>query len=303
MAELDKILHRETTKLCVDLQDQFGYCISNHGKRLRPLLGFLSAGPFFAEENAERVTLGMAAVELIHLASLIHDDVLDKAEMRHTLMTVHRKFGSKTAVLIGDALFSLAFRLVTELEDIHIFSQLSVAVRRMCEGELRQDFYSSNQTVPKLEDYFDTIAMKTGELFSLACFMGSKLSQKDIRRDLSLTQFGLHLGIAYQILDDIIDYSSNEKMTGKSIGTDYLEGRWTLPLILFYERASSTQRKLVSKRTKKNFLSLRSEMDNLQIFAEASHILKKQLILAFEFLQPLEAPTASQLQEFAGVLF
>lgn len=296
--KFEEILTSQVKFFSPDLADFFKYCFQNKGKRLRPLLIFLCAN--HEHKDFHKVISVAVAIELIHLASLVHDDILDHANIRHAMLTVYRKFGSKTAVLLGDALFSQAFQLIADLEDSELSSQLAVAVHRTVEGELRQNFYSSNEKMPKLEDYFEILGMKTGALFSFSCYAGAKLSKQSIKEIQNIQLFGQHFGIAYQLMDDLVDYNGTEAEAQKTLGTDYFEGKWTLPLLLFYERCSDAQKKLVQKRTKKNFELLKSEMTNLNIFSESNFVLKHQIQITKEHLSCLNSDQSAQLNLFVS---
>ena len=199
------------------------------GKRLRPLLFFVCAR---ANKNfhLEKVLPLAAAIELIHTASLVHDDILDQSKIRRGVFTANEKYGPQVAVLIGDYLFAKAFQLVSENhygDDVSLV--LSKLVKDLCIGEITQD--RSLFKVPTLTEYYEKIRLKTAVFLASCCQLGgmiAKLESNDIE---SLANYGTNLGLAFQIIDDLLDFFGDVKVTGKALGGDLKSGVITLPVI------------------------------------------------------------------------
>ncbi len=209
--------------------------ISAGGKRLRPLLVFLAAGDVADPAAQERLVRAAVAVELIHSASLVHDDVLDAAALRRGMPTVVAAAGRTIATATGDLLFSRAFAEVAaggELEDVRA---LSAAASALARGELIQRADAWDPTIP-LERYLHRCELKTGSLFEAACRLGALAAGADVSIADALALFGRRIGLAFQLLDDVLDVSGPVSRTGKARGTDLLDGTVTLPLILARER-------------------------------------------------------------------
>lgn len=198
------------------------------GKRLRPALLLLS-GMAVGRVTPRHVKLAVV-VELIHTATLIHDDVLDEATMRRHLDTVNVRWNNETSVLLGDFLLAEAFCVAASVEDARAWLVLGEASRRTCEGELRQ-IASRGQYDLSEDDYLDIIASKTGELTAASCRLGAHLAGADAAGVELLGQYGRDLGIAFQIADDLLDLVGDESTVGKSLGTDLEKHKPTLPLL------------------------------------------------------------------------
>ena len=202
------------------------------GKQIRPALLLLVARHTARSVTDDHVKIA-GVIEIIHTATLVHDDILDDAALRHNVETLHRRWGERAGILLGDYLYSRAFALSTEVAGMA--QVLSVATNTICEGELLQ---IGSRFRPDLgeETYFEIIRKKTATLHAVACSLGGVLSglrKTDVDR---LHDFGMDLGVAFQIIDDCLDYSGQEAVVGKSLGTDLRQGKATLPLIYLLER-------------------------------------------------------------------
>ena len=214
------------------------------GKRIRPLLVFHFAGR--SEVLDDSTIKASVILEIVHLASLIHDDILDGAEIRRNLPSMHEKIGSHAAVLLGDALFGFALELASQFPTTRICSIVSEATRKTCSGEIRQTFARGRPDL-SLDEYLSFINDKTGELFRASCQIGAYLSgaEQDI---INLAgEFGLSLGINYQVFDDLIDSFEDPGNCDKSLGSDWETGKMTLPVILLREVASGDEVKLLDQ--------------------------------------------------------
>lgn len=219
----------------LQIVDQLGkYLVASGGKRVRPALLILSnyASGRNAANAANEGLIRMAAVmEMLHTATLVHDDIIDNADMRRGKESVNRKFGNQIAVLMGDWLYMSAFETSLEERSLEILDILTRLTRKMTEGELIQLTVIGDTDISE-EAYFDILRRKTAYLFSGCCEIGAILAGAPAAERAALRDYGMNLGIAFQLADDLLDFTSNEKSMGKAAGADLLEGKLTLPLIL-----------------------------------------------------------------------
>jgi len=201
------------------------------GKRLRPLLMLLCAGPPSSELQREALVRGGAAIELIHSATLVHDDVLDQADLRRGKPTVIAAAGREAAISTGDMLFARAFVTITQSGDSRAVEILSAACSALARGELMQRADGWDMSISR-ERYLERCELKTARLFEAACEIGATVAGEP---QLELASFGRKIGIAFQVLDDVLDVSGPAERTGKDRGTDLLDGTVTLPLIIARE--------------------------------------------------------------------
>lgn len=241
------------------IQEIGKYLILSGGKRLRPLLT-TSCFHILNNQSLKNVNhIGLAAaVEFIHAATLLHDDVVDLSKDRRGNLTANEVWGNKTSVLVGDFLFSRSFQLMTKygnMETLKILSDTSVVIS---EGEVLE--ISNDKNLEMNQDtYFQIINGKTASLFSAACQVGGISGGAKDNEHQALKSFGTNFGMAFQLIDDAIDYSSNSKTMGKNIGDDFKEGKITLPIILAYGRSKNEEKKFLQnvisnpKEDQKNF--------------------------------------------------
>ncbi|MCB1121549.1 MAG: polyprenyl synthetase family protein [Verrucomicrobiae bacterium] len=220
-----------------DFEEQIRFlvrtCLQNSGKRIRPSLVFLSGDTTHPETLTKLVRLS-AVVEMVHIATLVHDDILDGANKRRGQPTICAEYGEHTAVLLGDALFSHALHMASQFETVEVCRFVSRSTRRVCSGEILQTFRRGDWKIP-MQDYLEMLDMKTGELFSVSTFLGGKLSGYSHEVCNLLKNFGSQLGIAYQAYDDLTDFIGDESKIGKTLGTDLVTGKATLPLIQLFQ--------------------------------------------------------------------
>ncbi len=210
------------------------------GKRLRPALVLLS-GLATCETLCREQMLLAAAVEMIHTATLIHDDVLDEAVIRRHLDTVNARWNNETSVLLGDYLFTRALCISSSIDDPFACRELNNASRIMCEGELRQIENRGNYGLTE-ELYYDILRGKTAALTASCCRLGAHFGGGDSEAKEALAMYGLHLGVAFQITDDLLDVLGDEAKVGKSLGTDLMKQKSTLPVIRLLEQLPSRER-------------------------------------------------------------
>jgi len=216
-----------------------GHVVAAGGKRLRPMLTLAAARLC---GYAGKRHLGLAAcVEFIHTATLLHDDVVDDSALRRGLASANAVWGNKPSVLVGDFLFSRAFELMVEDGSLEVLAILSRASSVIAEGEVRQ-LLTSNDLATDEEAYLDVIRAKTAELFAAACRIGGVVADRPKAESDALERYGMNLGIAFQLVDDVLDYSARQATLGKTIGDDFREGKMTLPVVLAVSRGSEAER-------------------------------------------------------------
>lgn len=208
------------------------YALENQGKQLRPLLVGLSAQSTGGIKK-EHVKVAII-IEMIHLATLVHDDIMDHADIRRSRPTLANRWGNEIAVMLGDCLFAHALKLAAEFPTVDVCRLVSESTRTVCSGEIIQNFRKS-QIKGARERYFKVIEMKTAELFALACDQGAYHNQASLESREKLHEFGICFGTAYQIFDDLLDLFGSENSVGKSLGTDLITGKLTLPIIHILE--------------------------------------------------------------------
>src|SRR5216683_821416 len=223
-----------------------GHIIAAGGKRLRPMLTLASARlcGYRATDRraAERHVTLAAAVEFIHTATLLHDDVVDASDLRRGLATANAVWGNKPSVLVGDFLFSRAFQLMVEDGSLKVLGILSHASAVIAEGEVLQ-LVTSNDTATDEAAYLAVIRAKTAQLFAAASQIGAVIAGRPVEDETALTAFGLNLGIAFQLVDDMLDYSARQAELGKTVGDDFREGKITLPIVLAFKRGDEHERR------------------------------------------------------------
>ncbi len=226
------------------------------GKMLRPAFVLIGAGfggksgrgnsSSRPSREKDRIAHIAAAVELIHVASLIHDDIIDQADMRRGVASLHTRFGTTNAILAGDWLFSRSFRLTADFASIKSARVLARFVGSVCSAEIHQDLSKFSFSTSRRE-YLRTIAGKTAALFSLSLHVGASEARADLVVTQNLRRAGYDIGMAFQIIDDILDYESDDKTLRKPVGNDIKEGLCTLPLILAMRKNESSLRPLLDK--------------------------------------------------------
>ncbi len=216
------------------------YLIAAGGKRVRPLLT-LAATAIYNGDMSRAHALS-ACVEFIHTATLLHDDVVDESTQRRGQDAANLVFGNQASVLVGDFLFSRAFQLMTEDGNLDILRILSEASAVIAEGEVLQ-LTTANNLDTTMADYVQVITSKTAALFAAACEVGPVIASADSAQQKAMRDYGMNIGIAFQIADDILDYSASREALGKTIGDDFREGKMTAPLLFALEKADASEKK------------------------------------------------------------
>ncbi len=239
LEEVDRRITAQTTAFDPAIEGYVAYAIGGGGKRLRPLVALLSGGATGTIASGH-VDLAVI-VELIHLATLVHDDIMDDAERRRSQPTVNARWGNSLSVLLGDVLFSHALNLATDFEDTNISRKIARTATEVCSGEMIQTQRRFDLQLSR-EEYFRIIGMKTGSLFACAAELGATISGASDDVVARMQSFGAKIGTAYQIYDDCLDIAGTEAETGKTLGTDLRKGKLTLPVLTLLESASAFDR-------------------------------------------------------------
>jgi octaprenyl-diphosphate synthase len=228
----------------VDMVENVGqYIVDAGGKRLRPLLALLAAASL--GEVTEKHIKFAAVIEFIHTATLLHDDVVDISTLRRGRPTANSEFGNAPSVLVGDFLYTRAFQLMVQLDDMRVLKLMADVTNLIAEGEVMQLVRAGDPDTSR-EQYFDVITRKTAILFSAACEGAAMLSGERDDTLKTMHDIGLNLGIAFQLIDDVLDYEGDPETTGKNVGDDLNEGKPTLPLIHAMQQASPDDAALIA---------------------------------------------------------
>ncbi len=269
MTAVDQVI-RSRLHSEVALVSQVGeYIINSGGKRLRPALVILSAQAF-GYRGKRHYDLA-AVVEFIHTATLLHDDVVDESELRRGRETANAMFGNAASVLVGDFLYSRAFQMMVEADDMRVMKTLADATNVIAEGEVLQLLNCNNADVDA-DNYLGVIHRKTAKLFEAAMRLGAILGKQDAATEDAAARYGMHLGTAFQLVDDVLDYSGNAEEIGKNLGGDLAEGKPTLPLIYAMQHGTPEQAAVIRAAI---------EQGDINRFAEVLQIVQQTGALDF----------------------
>lgn len=258
LAEVEEAIREQAALFEPEVQGYINYICQTSGKRIRPALAILT-GEAMENASSGHVRLGVV-LELIHMATLVHDDVIDGADTRRAQPTSNSKWGNALSVLLGDALFAHAMTEATQFDDLHVCRRIGQAARAVCEGEVIQTQRRFDLGLSR-KDYFRIIEMKTGALFGAATELACHLSGASKADATTMGGFGLKLGSAYQIYDDCIDLVGQESTIGKTLGTDLKKGKLTLPILNLLDSATDFQ------RTRLNRMLVQQEPIDLNVLA------------------------------------
>lgn len=263
MVKVNETIHAQLNSE-VSLINQLGfYIVSGGGKRLRPLLALLSA-KVLGYQGKDHITAA-AFVEFIHTATLLHDDVVDESDMRRGKETANAAFGNAASVLVGDYIYTRSFQMMTSLGSLKILKLMSDAVNVIAEGEVQQ-LMNCNDPNTTEENYMQVIYSKTARLFEAATQIGALLVDAPKETEKALQNYGKYLGTAFQLIDDVMDYTSDGKEMGKNVGDDLAEGKPTLPLL--YAMRNGTPEQAIMIR---NAIEHSNGMDKLDAIMDAMH--------------------------------
>lgn len=251
MQRVDSLIRRRLTSDVVLINQLSVYIIGNGGKRLRPQLALLSAAACgrnceVSDADAEHPVTVAAIIEFIHTATLLHDDVVDASELRRGQNTANSVWGNEAAVLVGDFLYSRAFEMMVDVQSLEVMSILASTTNRIAEGEVMQLLNVHEPDITEAQ-YIDVIEAKTARLFQAATELGAVLAGQAVEVRQALASYGMHLGTAFQIADDVLDYQSDTETMGKNTGDDLGEGKTTLPLIYAMRDGTIEQAELIAK--------------------------------------------------------
>lgn len=242
MQTVDQLIRRKLSS-DVALINQLGaYIINSGGKRLRPMVVLLAARA--SDYDGERHIDAAAIIEFIHTATLLHDDVVDASDLRRGQETANAIWGNEASVLVGDFLYSRSFQMMVDMQNMRVMEILADTTNRIAEGEVMQ-LLNCNDPDTTEERYMEVIQCKTAKLFEAAAQLGAVLAQRALPEEQTLAGYGLHLGTAFQLIDDALDYSASSTKIGKNIGDDLAEGKPTLPLIHAMRHGTAQERALI----------------------------------------------------------
>ncbi len=305
MAQLDRFLSAQLSSFEPEIRQMAEYCIDTSGKRIRPALVFLSGWTGSEKFSADLVRVA-AVVELVHLATLVHDDIMDGAEVRRNRHTAVREYGPAASVLLGDALFAHALHLAAQYPTAEVCAAVADSTRRVCAGEIVQTLHRRSTQITRAE-YWRVIELKTAELFRVSCFLGARLGGYEPGFVLAATAFGRHLGLAYQVYDDLADFFGDPQRIGKTLGTDLSSGKITLPLLVLSDRLPAGDRELLEEeiagRRPAQAAARLKQMEALDVFGAVGDAIFSELRAAELALEPWnsEAPTAL-LRDLVAIL-
>jgi len=288
MAALDAFMRSQVECFEPEIREMAAYCLDTTGKRIRPTLVFVCGwrGEGVVSDDLVRAA---GVVEMVHLATLVHDDIMDRAEIRRNRRTAAREFGPDAAVLLGDALFSQALHVASQFPTTEVCRLVSESTRKVCSGEIMQTLRRRDINI-SLADYRRMIDLKTAELFRVSCFLGARLSGHEAGFVAAADRFGHHLGIAYQIYDDLADFIGEEQRIGKTLGTDLATGKLTLPLMLLLDQVSAEERTAIVTALRGGqplgLAASRERMKEMGIAAGILRAIEEELTVATAALVP-----------------
>ena len=273
----------------VPLINQLGqYIINTGGKRLRPALVILSS-KVFSYQGDKHINLA-AIIELIHTATLLHDDVVDASILRRGQKTANQRWGNEASVLVGDFVYSRAFQMMVNVDSLRIMQILSEATNTIAEGEVQQ-LVNRNKSETSENNYLNVIRDKTAKLFEAAAQLGAVISNKTVKEEKAMSSYGRHLGTAFQLIDDVLDYSSCENELGKNIGNDLSQGNPTLPLLYAMWNGDKEQTKIIrdsiSNGGLKNIELIKDAINSTGAISYTAEIAKQESELAINALNQL----------------
>ncbi|MBN9412354.1 MAG: polyprenyl synthetase family protein [Candidatus Paracaedimonas acanthamoebae] len=258
-----------------------GYLIKSGGKRLRPVLT-LACAQLFGYQGEKAISLA-ASVEFIHTATLLHDDVVDESGLRRGQASANQLWGNQSSVLVGDFLFSRAFELMVEQESLPALKVLSKVSATIAQGEVLQLLHI-NDLAMTTEKYLEIVHAKTATLFEAAARIGAIIAQRTVEEEKNLQEFGHSLGMAFQLVDDVLDYTADEKTLGKAVGDDFREGKITLPVIHSYQESDVAEKKFWH-RVMVTLTQEEGDFKQAHALLEKHQAFEKTLCLAQQYLQ------------------
>ncbi|MCI5849993.1 MAG: polyprenyl synthetase family protein [Sutterellaceae bacterium] len=248
MKRVDAMIHQTLGSDIRRVAEVADYITNSGGKRMRPALVLLCSRAL-GHEGDDAVFLG-AVIEILHTATLMHDDVVDESDMRRGRPTANARWDNPTAVLVGDFLYTRAFQMMVSTKNLRAMAEIAAAANRLSEGEVLQMDNAHDPSVGK-ERYYEVIERKTACLFECAAQIACSIANPSEEKEKALTEYALRLGYAFQIADDVLDYAGDSAQTGKNLGADLEEGKVTLPLIYAMQRAKPEDRALIEEAVRR----------------------------------------------------
>jgi octaprenyl-diphosphate synthase len=288
MAGVNTLIHSSLHSDVALINQLSNYIINSGGKRLRPMLVLLAANACSYQGN-QHINLA-AIIEFIHTATLLHDDVVDASQLRRGNVTANTLWGNEASILVGDFLYSRAFEMMVAANDMRIMEIMSHTTNTIAEGEVLQllNCHDADTTESR---YLDVVSRKTARLFEAAAQIGAVLSNQSEAIENALASYGLHLGIAFQLIDDVLDYSASPEDTGKNVGDDLAEGKPTLPLIHAIHKGTPGQAKLIRKAIENgghdNMQDVCAVIESTGGIPYTAQAAQREAELAIEALNPL----------------
>lgn len=303
MAIMDNVIRDRLYSDVVLVRQVAEYIVASGGKRLRPMITLLSAQALGYQGQHHHELA--AVIEFIHTATLLHDDVVDESSLRRGRDTANALFGNAASVLVGDFLYSRAFQMMVNCGSMRIMEVLSDATNVIAEGEVLQLMNIGNIDIDEA-DYLKVIRYKTAKLFEAASRLGAILADQDASTEDALARYGMHLGTAFQIIDDVLDYSGKQEEIGKSLGDDLAEGKPTLPLIYVMRHgqadAAATVKDALEHAKRDNFNAVLNAVQQSGALEYARNVAQKEAQLAKECLVQLpDSPHTQALLALADL--
>jgi len=283
MMAVDSVIRERLHSEVVLVRQVAEYIVSSGGKRLRPAMVILCAKALgYRGQHHHELA---AVVEFIHTATLLHDDVVDESALRRGRDTANALFGNAASVLVGDFLYSRAFQMMVQVQDMRVMEILSDATNVIAEGEVLQ-LMNCNDPDISVNDYLRVIRYKTAKLFEASGRLGAVIAQADSAVEEALGRYGMHLGTAFQLVDDVLDYSGNAEQTGKNVGDDLAEGKPTLPLLHVIAHGTAEQaaqvRHAIENGSKENFDTILAAIQQTGALEHTRECARQEAQLAIE---------------------
>lgn len=295
MQAVDAVIQHRLSSEVVLVNQLSQYIVNSGGKRLRPLLSLMSSQAY-GYKGEHHHTLA-AIIEFIHTATLLHDDVVDESELRRGRETANALFGNAASVLVGDFLYSRAFEMMVDVGSMKVMQILAETTNVIAEGEVMQ-LMNCHDAGTTEQRYLDVIHAKTAKLFEAATRLGAVLCDRPASEEQAMASYGMHLGTAFQLIDDVLDYSSSSEEMGKNVGDDLAEGKPTLPLIYAMRNGTEEQSKVVRKAIEEGGLNyLDQVMDAIRQTGAIEYTEKTAQQEAELAIQQLEHLPASEYKE------
>lgn len=286
--KVDQLILHELSSDVVLINQIGKYIVNSGGKRLRPMLVLLAAKALGYKEDSHIILA--AVIEFIHTATLLHDDVVDESDLRRGQETVNSVWGNAASVLVGDFLYSRSFEMMVRADSMRVMDILSHTTTAIAEGEVLQLLNVNNPATSEAK-YLEVISRKTAILFSTACRLSAILINSSEQIEQSLSDYGLHLGIAFQLIDDVLDYRADPEQTGKNLGDDLAEGKPTLPLIYAMQQSQKSDaaviRHAIEEGCRESFTEIYQIVESTRAIEYTEQRAKEEAEKAIQALSPI----------------